>query len=115
HVPLALLLVPNAVPLSEAVNRDDGVVHCEATARLSSRTQIRSAKLRSMRRKHQTPRSSNPRDMAIETVRVLGSRCAWLPRMDQRNPSMTPTSGFSEYSSRQRSGTSAVVKATGET
>src|SRR5262245_35816205 len=76
--------------------------------------QITSANCRSERRKYHVPATPMAVVDRTEATR-LGHQRAGSPRSsDHRNPSITPTIGLSEYTSRQSAGTAAVAKPTGE-
>src|SRR5476651_2795398 len=60
------------------------------------------------------PLTSTTKTSATESVKLARSSSNLPPNNDQRKPSITPTIGFNPYQNRKRSGTSALLKNTGE-
>src|SRR5262245_16496761 len=78
------------------------------------RIQMTSANVRSVFRKYLIPVASTTRITVSET-RKPGQYIRVAPfSSDHRNPSIVPTIGLIEYSSRHRSGTTSLVNPTGE-
>ena len=73
-----------------------------------------SANVRSVLRKYQMPVARTRAAVMRERVRLCCGKGVLPPEIDQRNPSMTPTMGLSEYKVRHFSGTIELLKPTGE-
>ena len=78
--------VPDDVPLRQALHGDRDV---------PGRRHTRSAKVRSVRRKARIPTQRRTRITTQARPKLSRSSGARVPRIAQRNPSMTPTIGFS--------------------